>query len=35
LIDDDYDLFAGARTIVTELAPSPERQLEELIRLTR
>jgi hypothetical protein len=35
LIDDDYDLFgASGSPRVVELSPFPERQLEELIRLT-
>jgi hypothetical protein len=36
LLDDDYDLFGDpASPRVIELPPSPERQLAELIRLTR
>jgi AAA domain len=35
LIDDDYDLFgANGSPRVVELSPVPERQLDELIRLT-
>jgi hypothetical protein len=34
LLDDDHDLFAGAATRVVELPPFPERQLQELLRLT-
>lgn len=36
LLDDDYDLFGdGESPRVVELSPLPERQLSELIRLTR
>jgi hypothetical protein len=35
LIDDDYGLFEDASPLVVELPPSPDRQLAELIRLTK
>jgi hypothetical protein len=34
LVDDDYNLFGGDAPVVVELAPSPERQLAELMRIT-